>query len=184
MHFREACTSIWLGGENGQVKTSHSDGPRALASESAVYGVVLVSGLVALVADSNHASGEVLVKIMSTVLVFWAAHVYARVVSYPHEEASVSEVTWTAALRDSVNRSWGMLVAALIPSTVLLLGVLGVLNDNDAIWASLWVDVALLALIGYFGVATWSTKIWARLLGALGTAVLGMVLIALKALIH
>jgi hypothetical protein len=166
------------------VKTSHYRGLRALASESAVYGVVLVSGMVALVTDTNHASGEVLLKIISTVLVFWAAHVYAGVVAYPHDQASASGVTWAAALRASISHSWGMLVAALIPAAVLLLGVLGVLNDGDAIWASLWVDVALLALIGYFGVATWSTKLWARLAGGLVTAVLGLVLIALKVLIH
>jgi hypothetical protein len=166
------------------VKTSHYSGLRALASESAVYGVVLVSGLVAIVTDTNHASGEVLVKIVSTVLVFWAAHVYAGVVAYPHDEASATSVTWTGALKASLSHSWGMLVVALIPSVVLLLGVLGVLKDNDAIWGTLWVDVGLLALIGYFGVATWSTKIWARLLGALGTAVLGVVLIGLKVLIH
>ncbi len=166
------------------MKTSQYRGLRALTSESAVYGVVLVSGMVALVADTDYASGEVLLKIISTVLVFWAAHVYAGLVAFPHEEPSAADVTWTAALWASINQSWGLLVAALIPSTVLLLGVLGVLNDGDAIWGSLWVDVVLLALIGYFGVATWSTKIWARLAGALATAVLGMVLIALKALIH
>lgn len=170
--------------ENGRMETSHYSGLRTLASESAVYGVVLVSGLVAIVADTDYASGEVLIKVVSTVLVFWAAHVYAGVVAYPHDEADATRVSLLGAIKESVNHSWGMLVAALIPSAVLLLGVLGVLHDADAIWGSLWVDVGLLALIGYFGVATWSKKIWARLVGALSTAVMGVVLIVLKAIIH
>lgn len=159
-------------------------GLRVLASESAVYGVVLVSGLVVIAADTDYASSKVLIKIASTVLVFWAAHVYAGFVAYPHQRNAESDPTWTQALRTSLAHSWGMLVAALIPAVVLLLGVVGILDDVDAIWASLWVDVGLLTIIGYLGASTWSTKLWVRLLGGLSTAALGIVLIVMKALTH
>ncbi len=159
-------------------------GWRVLASESAVYGVVLVSGLVVISADTDDPSSKVLIKIASTVLVFWAAHVYAGFVAYPHQKQADPNATWSKALRSSLAHSWGMLVAALIPGVVLLAGALGVVDDADAIWTSLWVDVGLLAAIGYLGAATWSTKLWVRLLGGLSTAALGIVLIMMKALTH
>ncbi len=50
---------------------------RTIATEPAIYGVVLVAGLVVVVGESAEASWDVFAKVFLTVLVFWAAHVYA-----------------------------------------------------------------------------------------------------------
>ena len=77
-----------------------------------------------------------------------------------------------------------MLLAALPPLVVLLLGTARLIPDDTAIWAALLLDVALLAVLGWLIVARWTTRFWPRLLSAVITAAFGLVLVALKAFIH
>lgn len=159
-----------------------------LVSESGVYGVVLISGLVFIVAgEDDVSSGDALFKIVATSMVFWAAHVYAGAVSHlgDHPDAGdPARKRLSGALRHSVDHSWGLLVATVVPALILTLGALGVLGSRVAIWLTLWTDVAILAILGYIGVSTWTSRVRWRLLGAVATALLGIVMIGLKAWIH
>lgn len=161
---------------------------KGLLSELGIYGVVTVSGLLVIVANqSDTAMRDVLIKVLATVFVLWLAHVYSGAVAHlaGHADEDIPARTRIAsALRHSLNHCWGMLVAALIPGLILGLGALGVIKPGYAIWGTLWVNVAILAVLGYLGVSTWMNKTWARLLGALGTGAIGIVMILLKALIH
>lgn len=65
------------------------------ATEPAVYGIVLVAGLVAIRAEGAEESWAVLVKVVATVLVFWAAHVYAGIVAHIGEATTP---TWRCVL--------------------------------------------------------------------------------------
>ena len=163
-------------------------GLRDLGSESAVHGVVLISGLLVIVAvQPDAAAPEVLVKVVATAAVFWLAHVYSGAVAHlgdHHEEDHPSQVRLARAVVYSLNHSWGMLSAAIVPIVILGFGVIGVLSYEQAIWGTLWVDVATLAVLGFIGVSTWSRSILPRLGGALATALLGVGLIVLKAMIH
>ena len=88
------------------------------------------------------------------------------------------------AVRDSLNHSWGMLIAAFVPLVILGAGALGIIGHTEAIWTTLWVDVAILGVLGYLGLAAWTTRQLPRIIGGLGTALLGILMIALKAAIH
>lgn len=159
-----------------------------LLSESAIYGVVTISGLLVIVAgQSESATTEALVKVVATVFVFWLAHVYAGTVAHlgdSHDAGALSSTRLGKALRHSLAHSGGMLLVTLVPIVMLTLGVFGLVSHEVAIWGTLWLDVALLAVLGYFGVAGWTPKLWPRLVGALITAALGVLLILLKAWIH
>lgn len=161
---------------------------KRLLSESAIYGVVTISGLLVIVANqSESATSEALVKVLATVLVFWLAHVYAGTVAHlgdAHDPTELSSARLGRALRHSLTHSGGMLLVTLVPAVMLTLGALGLVSHDTAIWGTLWLDVALLAVLGYFGVAGWTPKLWPRLVGALLTAALGVILILLKAWIH
>jgi len=163
-------------------------GLRDLGSESAVHGVVLISGLLVIVAGQPDAAApDVLVKVVATAAVFWLAHVYSGAVAHlgdHHEEDHPSQIRLGKAVVYSLNHSWGMLSAALVPIVILGLGVVGLLSYEQAIWGTLWVDVAILAVLGFVGVSTWTRSIVPRLVGALATALLGVGLILLKAMIH
>ncbi len=159
-----------------------------LVSESTVYGVMLISGMLVIVAsDTEAATWDALVKVLVTVLVFWLAHIYSSTVAHlgdnPEIEAP-SQVRLARAAGYAVRHSLGMLGTALIPLLILGLGALGVLGHSVAIWTTLWLDVAILAVIGFLGVSSWTEKLWVKLLGSAATALLGVILILLKAFVH
>ena len=150
---------------------------------------MLISGLLVIVAGQPDASAapDVLTKVVATAAVFWLAHVYSGVVAHlgdHHEENYPSSVRLSRAVVYALNHSWGMLAATLVPIVILGLGVVGLLSYEQAIWGTLWVDVAILAILGFVGISTWTRSIVPRLVGALTTALLGVGLILLKAMIH
>jgi len=160
---------------------------RHVVSEPTVHGVMLVAGLVVIVASSGVASGEVLVKVLATLVVFWIAHVYAGVVAHLGDHQDDPEplpARVRLAVTDAVDHCWGMLLAGLIPLLVLTLGVFGLISDQNAIWATLWAAAGVLGVLGFLGVASWTPRTAPRVLGAAITTLLGIALIALKALVH
>lgn len=157
-----------------------------IVSEPAIHGVILVAGLVVILGNSEEASWDVLVKVIATLVVFWAAHVYASAVAHLGDEYE-GDTPWRTravrATRDALDHSWGMLLAGVIPLVVLTLGTLNLLSDQNAIWGTLWVAVLILGILGWLGVASWSPRPQARLLGAVVTSLLGLALVVLKALV-
>lgn len=159
-----------------------------LVSESTVYGVMLISGMLVIVAtDAEAATWDALVKVLVTVGVFWLAHVYSSTVAHlgdnPEVEAS-SKVRLARAAGYAIRHSLGMLATALVPLVILGLGAAGVLGHTVAVWTTLWLDVALLAVIGFLGMSSWTEKLWVKLFGSAATALLGVILIVLKASVH
>lgn len=88
------------------------------------------------------------------------------------------------AFRYALNHSWGLLLVAVVPALVLLFGVVGLVTHHDAIWGALWADVLLLGVMGFIGVSRWTKRLEIRALAGLSTALLGVLLIALKAFVH
>jgi predicted nucleic acid-binding protein len=77
-----------------------------------------------------------------------------------------------------------MLIAALLPCLVLLLGTLKIVDDQVALWVALWLGVVILGVIGYLVYARRGSSIAVRLLGALSSAGFGLVMVLLKAFVH
>jgi hypothetical protein len=157
---------------------------RVASTEEGVYGLILVSGLVASAGSGGTPAVRTLAITAVTVIVFWMAHVYAGAVA-AHGTAGVEgkPVSLGQAVRHAMRRSRGLLVATVLPGLALLLGVVGVLPDTVAIWTSLWVCVGVLAWLGFVAYrrkgATWAMQI----VGAVSTASFGVVIIAAKAII-
>lgn len=155
---------------------------RVLMSEEAIYGLILVSGMI-VVSGSNHGTAlNAFVTVAVTVIVFYAAHVYAGTLG------RLAATDGTAGMRSSLwasaHQSAGMLLAAVGPLVVLLLGATRVIDDAVAMWTALILDAVILGVLGWIAVARWSAHWWPRLLSALLTAAFGGVLILLKAVIH
>jgi hypothetical protein len=152
-------------------------------TEESVYGTVLVSGIIVATGTHGISSFQVFLSVFGTVIVFWAAHVYANTLA-GHDAAAAEHANLSSSLWNSIRRSTGFLTSALPPSVVLLLGALKAIDDTVAIWTALWLGVAILALLGY--VVYWRRgDSWPiRILGALGTATFGFAMIFLKAIVH
>lgn len=155
-----------------------------MSTEEGVYGLVLVSGLIAASGGAGAPALRTLLFTLVTVAVFWLAHVYAgTVAAHGSDTAEGGPMGIGEATRGAVVKSRGMLVSTLLPAIPLLLGSLGLIRDTTATWAGLWVCVAALAGLGYVAYRRKGAKLHVRLLGALSTASFGVVIILAKAVI-
>ena len=102
---------------------------RAYRSESAIYGVVLVSSLIAI-GWHEDTDLEVLGFTFGAVIVFWLAHVYAGTVSReetgsPRLRAVLAVIGWYTAMRRGGHWGWWLLSALITASLGLLVTWLG-----------------------------------------------------------
>jgi hypothetical protein len=152
-------------------------------TEEAVYGVILVDGMIVVSAGHGASAWSVFATVVGTVIVFWAAHVYAGTVAH-HGLDHERMIGLGDAFRLSLKRSLGLLASALIPSFILLLGATQAITDSYAIWTALWAGVVVLAVLGWVAFARRGSPWPIRVAGSLGTAAFGLAMILMKALIH
>lgn len=155
---------------------------RVLMSEEAIYGLILVSGMIVVSGAGDGTALNAFGTVAVTVVVFYAAHVYAGTLGRLAATDGTAELG--GSLRASLHQSAGMLLASVAPLVVLLLGATRVIEDDTAMWTALILDSVILGILGWVAVARWTTHWWPRLLSALLTAAFGGVLILLKAVIH
>ena len=155
---------------------------RILMSEEAIYGLILVSGMIVVSGTHEGTALNAFATVGVTVIVFFAAHVYAGTLG--RLAATDGHAGLGTSLRASAHHSLGMLLASIPPLVILLLGATRVIDDTTAMWTALIVDAVILGILGWIAVARWSTHWVPRLLSALLTAGFGGILIALKAIIH
>lgn len=154
---------------------------RLFMTEEAIYGLILVSGMLVITGTAQAAAITAIVTVAVTVVVFFAAHVYAGVLARLAEQSG----RWTirGGLVAAARQSSGMLLASAAPLAILLLGATRVLEDATAIWIALIVNTILLGVLGWMAVARWNENVMVRLAGALTTAAFGGALIILKSVV-
>lgn len=150
-------------------------------SAEAVYGLIIVAGMIVVSRNLTGTSGEALLSVVVTLLVFFAAHVFAAAAS---AMAQGSAGGAGDALRHGARESAGLLLVGAIPLVVLALGVFGALRHADAVWLALAVDLVLLGALGWFIAASRTRNVWIRIGTVVLTAAFGGILIILKALVH
>lgn len=150
-----------------------------VVTPDAVYGTILYSALIAALAGEDENAFEVLLWSVITLLVFWSAHVFAGVLAGHGREHALGH-----AVRRSLAHSSGMLYAAIPPTVPLVLGVFGLLATEDAEDLALLIATVLLGIIGATALAERGKRWWVCLLGGIGTALFGAVMILLNALVH
>ncbi len=149
----------------------------------AVYGLILYAALVAGVSDSHTDSFEVLWFSLSSLVVFWGAHVFAGTV-VRHGETDGVTTRLRSAIWLSIGASSGMLYAAILPSVPLVLGAFHLLSTDDAVNYSLFASMLTLGVMGYQSFARRGKSLIIRILGALGTASFGFLVILINYLAH
>ena len=151
-------------------------------TEYAIYGTVLVSAVIA-VGWEDDTDLEVLLFTLGSVGVFWLAHVYSGTVaredtSQPRFRAILDRGAGLDAAHGRAAHRDG--AAAIF----LLLAVVGVVDEYVAYYAALWVGVLVLAVLGYLASARRGSPWYWRVLSALVTASLGLLVIWLSSLVH
>jgi hypothetical protein len=146
----------------------------------AIYGTITATAVIA--ATVGHASPrQVLGVTVATVLVFWLAHVYAHALA--HHLRGATHVQWSAVVA-AMREERPMLVAPLPAFLLLLLGVLGVLDEGRSIRWALWAGV--LQLVAW-GLAFARRQGWGwptAAVAGLVNGVFGLIVVFLEVLLH
>ena len=148
----------------------------------AIYGYILATSLVAAFSeDDDYSTTGVAVSVFVTGLVFWLAHDYASLLG---ERYAAGRRLTRAEIGAEFYAEWP-LVQAFIPSiAVLLLGTIGLLSDDTAVWLAIAVGLAALLL--------WSLEIGRRerlsppelAVMALVNGLFGAAVVVLKVVVH
>ena len=148
----------------------------------AIYGLILATSVIAVSReyDSSNA-GLIGVTVLVTGVVFWLAHVYARVLAASitrHRMLNRSEV------REALRHDWPLVEVTVPLVLILALGALDIVPDKAASLAAMLAALVELAAAGAYA----ARRSGAGLRGTVGSAViavaLGSAVVLLKALVH
>jgi hypothetical protein len=148
---------------------------------AAVYGTILVLAvIVGISSDPDVALGTVLGGVAITVPVFWAAHVYADGIA---SRIVQPEARWRDLARRFMAQESPLVESAVLPAVPLVLGLMGVLSREIALWAAIGVGLAELFACGVAVGRVLHRSRLALLLSGAGSASLGVVLVILKVIV-
>ncbi|MGW6918693.1 hypothetical protein ACWGB8_33470 [Kitasatospora sp. NPDC054939] len=158
------------------------DGRPAVRTDyaGAVYGSLLAASVIA----SSSAAGEfprveAVVLLLVTGVVFWAAHVYARVAG---EREAGRPVGW-AEVRAVGRKEWSIVEAAVLPAAVVALSAVVGLGLAATAWFALGVAVAQQVAWAYVGALRALASRRQAAVEAVVHLALGLVIVAAKAAI-
>ena len=155
----------------------------AFVTPELVSGIVLVSVVIAVADERDGVFDVFAITILST-LVFWFTEVFAHTVAAQRRRSPADPVDLGGSVRFALHKARGFLLAAVLPTVFLVLGVFGVNQGAYAYWAALWVGVATLAVVGWIAFGGRGIPWYGRVGGALATAALGVMAMLLKILVH
>ena len=111
-----------------------------------VYGTIVVLSVVIAGATAfKHAPGQLAAVAGVTVVVFWVAHVYAHGLG---ESLNNGHRLTTSELAGIARRESSILLAAVVPIAMIVLGALGVVAISTALWLAVGAGVATLTVQG------------------------------------
>ena len=149
---------------------------------SVIYGTVIVSAVI-VAAPDNDPDLELVVLTLLTIAIVTVAHVFSEIVAGEHTVTN-PPTPFRVVLRHAFGHAAGLLISAVLPLACLLIGSLGGFTRPFAYYAALGVGVLSLALLGWFVFAHRGNAWPIRLAGAVGTALLGAVVVWLNTVIH
>jgi hypothetical protein len=145
----------------------------------AIYGTIVASAVIAATAAGGKSPGLILGATVATLLVFWLAHVYAEFLDHGLRHGS-SDLKVLAAI---MGQELSMLAAPAL-SILLLLGAVGLLDEELAVRLALWSGVVQLFGWG-IDVGRRRGGAWpAALLAGLVNGAFGLVIVVLEVLLH
>jgi len=146
-----------------------------------IYGSIIGLALVVALEAHPPAPGVMIATLLGTAVAVALAELYSEVVGFETGErrkASVSELRrWGA---DSGAVAFGI----AFPGVFFVLAATGVLASEAAFTAAKWTGVGLIGLYGFAGARLSGAGVLVSVMQATGVALIGALLIALKALVH
>ena len=148
----------------------------------AIYGLILATSVIAVSREYDSSNAGLLgVTVLVTGVVFWLAHVYARVLAGSishHRMLNRSEV------REALRHDWPLVEVTVPLVLILALGVLDVVPDRAAILAATLTALVELAAAGAYAARTSGAALRGTVVSAMVAVTLGSAVVLLKALVH
>jgi hypothetical protein len=148
----------------------------------AIYGLILATSVIAVSReyDSSNA-GLIGVSVLVTGVVFWLAHVYARVLAGSitrHRMLSRSEV------REALRHDWPLVEVTVPLVLILALGVLDVVPDKAATLTATFAALVELAAAGAYAARMSGAGLRGTVVSTVVAVTLGSAVVLLKAFVH
>jgi hypothetical protein len=153
-------------------------------SESAtqgVYGLILATAVIAISRESDPSdAGQAAISMLVTALVFWLAHVYARLLgtAVSHDGGFTR-----AAVARATRENWSLVEVAIPLVLILALGAIGVIPERAALVVATVVALAELAATGAYAAINQGASPAGTLASAVIVLALGTSIVLLKVLI-
>ena len=148
----------------------------------AIYGLILATSVIAVSAEyASSNAGVVGVTVLVSGVVFWLAHVYARVLAGSithHRTPNRSEV------REALRHDWPLVEVTVPLVLILALGVLDVVPDKAAILAATLAALVELGAAGGYAARRSGAGPGGTVVSAFIAVMLGAAIVLLKALVH
>jgi hypothetical protein len=148
----------------------------------AVYGLILATSVIAVSREYDPANaGKIAVTVLVTGIVFWLAHVYARVLG---ESVTLHRMVNRAELREVFRHDWP-LVEVTVPLVVILaLGAFDAVPDRAAILIAVLAALVELAAAGAYTARMGGASLPGAVASAAVAVALGGAVVLLKVLVH
>lgn len=143
-----------------------------------IYGTIIALAVVVAGARAYpYEAGHIAVLVAATSVAFWLAHVYAHALA--HSVASDQHLSF-GELRRIARREGSIIEAALPPLGALLLGALGVISTQVAVWGAFALGLVVLAAQGVTVARIERLGPLATLAVVAGNVSLGVLMVGLK----
>jgi hypothetical protein len=148
----------------------------------AIYGLILATSVIAVSReyDSSNA-GRIAITVLVTGVVFWLAHVYARVLA---GSITRQRLLGRSEVREALRHDWPLVEVTLPLVVILALGAIDVVPDKAAILAATLVALVELAAAGWYVARASGAGPRGTVVSAVVAVTLGSAVILLKALVH
>jgi hypothetical protein len=148
----------------------------------AIYGLILATSVIAVSREYDSANaGLIGVTVLVTGIVFWLAHVYARVLA-----RSITHHRWLnrSEVREVLHHDWPLVEVTVPLLLVLALGVVDAVPDKAAILAATLAALVELGAAGGYAARRSGAGLRATIVSAVIAVMLGSAVVLLKALVH
>ena len=148
----------------------------------AVYGLILATSVIAVSREYDASNaGRIGITVLVTGVVFWLAHVYARVLAGAIVRGRMLN---RSEVREALRHDWPLVEVTLPLLLVLGLGALDVVPDRAAILAATLIALVELAAAGSYAARSSGAGLRGTIMSAAIAVTLGGAIVLLKAFVH
>jgi hypothetical protein len=147
--------------------------------EGMITGTV-VSAAVIAAAVGHLEETRLVIAILATAFIYWLAHLHARTLG----DAVKHHTHPIDALKEALAETWPILAAALVPAVILIVTQLAGADIRTAAWIAVISSTVLLTVYSFFAGRRGGLGIAGSLVSASIGAMLGILIIVLKAGLH